>query len=99
MKEVITLRNRLESLTRGAQRTFREFAVALPPDERRDAQQVFDECVEGMRSESVEELRRLLAAVERVAAQLTTAMLNSSGLEGVGKTAPAEESGGVVERY
>ena len=98
IKEIISLRNRLESLSRNAQRTFREFSAALTPDERRDAQQVFNDCAEAASSEDVEKLRRLLESVEGVAARLTNAMLNSSSAAPASQT-PADDGSPVVERY
>ncbi len=101
-KELISLRNRLDSLTRNAQRTLREVGSVLTPDERDDAQQVFEECTAAAQSEDEDELRRVLTQVERVATVLTTAMLNAPPGMNVGRTTPAngqDASDPNYERY
>ena len=101
-KEMIGLRNKLDSLSRNAQKTFREISALLTPEERNDAQRVFGECGEVMQSEDLEEIQRALANIERVAATLTAAVLNSAGVSGINKPvtdksrAPAD---GVIERF
>jgi molecular chaperone DnaK len=83
LKNIIAMRNRLDSLTRNAQRVYREIGVALSADERQDVQKVLNECAVASQLEGAEELQHLLAETERVATLLTTAMLNSSGIDGV----------------
>ncbi|HEX8180953.1 MAG TPA: molecular chaperone DnaK [Pyrinomonadaceae bacterium] len=92
-KELIGLRNRLESLTRNTQRTYREVAASLSADEREDAQQVLTEAAECAQSEDGEELRRVLGGVERIAAVLTTALFNSPGMSAGGQDAKAPVNG------
>jgi molecular chaperone DnaK len=77
-KEVIHMRNRLDSLSRSAQRTFRELSTALSSEERQDAVSVFSECAEAAQSNDEEEVKRALANVERIAALLTNAMLSGA---------------------
>jgi molecular chaperone DnaK len=81
-KEIINLRNRLDSLTRNTQRTFREVGATLSPDEREDAQHTFELCVTVAQSEDEAEIRRALGEVERVAAVLTTALFNAPAANG-----------------
>jgi molecular chaperone DnaK len=91
-KEIINLRNRLDSLTRNTQRTFREVGQSLSPDEREDAQQAFELCATLAQSEDEEEIRRALGEVERVAAVLTTALFNAPVANGSTSAAtPAKE--------
>ncbi|HYY41664.1 MAG TPA: Hsp70 family protein, partial [Pyrinomonadaceae bacterium] len=92
-KELIGLRNRLESLTRNTQRTYREVAGSLSADEREDAQQVLTEAAECAQSEDEEELRRVLGGVERIAAVLTTALFNSPGMSAGGQDRKAPVNG------
>ncbi|HEX8163855.1 MAG TPA: molecular chaperone DnaK [Pyrinomonadaceae bacterium] len=103
LKEIISMRNRLESLTRNAQRTYNEIGSALSNDDRQDVQEVLAGCVGAESLQDADELQRLLAETERVAALLTEAVLNSSGMGGITAPAPggkeASPAGGVVERY
>ncbi|PYS90313.1 MAG: molecular chaperone DnaK [Acidobacteria bacterium] len=79
-KELIGLRNKLDSLMRNAQRTFREVAAVLTPDEREDVQHVFESGAVAAQSEDEDEIKGALTEIERVAMFLTTALLNSPGL-------------------
>ncbi len=89
-RELINLRNRLDSLTRNAQRTFREVGGMLTPDEREDAQQVFEQSATAALAEDEDEIKRTLGAVERIATLLTNTMLNPAGMSGGSTpTAPA----------
>ncbi|MDT7541971.1 MAG: molecular chaperone DnaK [Acidobacteriota bacterium] len=106
LKEVIAVRNRLDSLTRNAQRVYREIGPALSPEERNDVQKVLEDCTGAENSEDGEQLQSLLAEVERVAALLTSVMLNSPDVAGVGSSAAPPPQGGkeagtspVVERF
>ena len=75
-RDLIALRTRLEGLLRNAQRTFREFGSSLTQDERLSAQDAFAECEELLKSENVEAISEGTQRLERVAGQLTLAMLN-----------------------
>ncbi|MDT7603192.1 MAG: molecular chaperone DnaK [Acidobacteriota bacterium] len=103
MKEIIAARNRIESLSRNAQRTYREIAPTLSPEERDDVQKVLGDCLVAEQSENSTELQGLLAEAERVATLLTTAMLNSSGMSSLASPAPSggkdATPSGIVERY
>jgi hypothetical protein len=69
------MRNRLDSLSRSAQRTFKELSSSLNPEERQDAIRVFSECTEALQSTDEVQVQRALTDIERVAALLTNAML------------------------
>ncbi|MBA3323486.1 MAG: Hsp70 family protein, partial [Pyrinomonadaceae bacterium] len=84
LKEQIQLRNRLDSLTRNAQRTFREVASTLSAEERQEAQNVFTESAEVLQSDDAGAVQRTLERVERVATVLTTALLNPPSVINVG---------------
>jgi len=75
-KELIAQRTKLDSLLRNTQRTFREFGNALSPEEHVEAQNTFAECEELARSENVEAIQQATQKLERIASQLTMAMLN-----------------------
>ncbi|HYO63606.1 MAG TPA: molecular chaperone DnaK, partial [Pyrinomonadaceae bacterium] len=76
MKEVIGLRNRLDSLVRNTQRTFKEFGGALSAAERERGQRTLSDGEEAALSDDLEEIGRALQAVEQLATQLTLAMMN-----------------------
>lgn len=78
MKEMIALRNRLESLVRNTQRTYNEYGDMLSPDEREDGKRSLQEGVNAVQSEDPDEVRHALAVVERLAEHLTMAMLSSA---------------------
>ncbi|HEX5707151.1 MAG TPA: molecular chaperone DnaK [Pyrinomonadaceae bacterium] len=82
MKEVIHQRTRLESLVRNTQRAYRELGSSLTPDERQAGQSILTEAEGVLKSDDDEEIRRVQEAVERLAAQLATAMLNPSAGSG-----------------
>ncbi len=98
-KEVIALKNRLDSLTRNTQKTFRELASVLSADDRQDAQRVLGECTEGADSDDMEELQRLLSNIERVASVLTTAMLGAAGMGAPDANGKGSNPNGLIERF
>jgi len=77
-KELIHMRNRLDSLARNTQRTFKELAAALNSDERQDALRTFNECTEAVQSADAEQVQRALGNVERIAILLTNAMMSGA---------------------
>jgi molecular chaperone DnaK len=77
--ELVGTRNKLDSLVRNTQLTFTEFGGALSADERRDAQDIIASGEKAVHSEDPEEIYDALAAVERLATQLTNVMLNPGG--------------------
>ncbi|HYE64936.1 MAG TPA: molecular chaperone DnaK [Pyrinomonadaceae bacterium] len=77
LKEVIGLRNKLDSLVRNTQRTFMEFGSALPADDHQTGKRVLIEGEAAAKSDNLEEIERALDGVERLAAQLTNLMLSS----------------------
>ena len=86
IKELIGLRNRLDSLVRNTQRTYREFGSALTPEERQSAQTVLLEAEQATKSEDPEAVRRGQEAVEQLANKLTAAMFNTNGSPGAEKS-------------
>ena len=77
-KEVIHMRNRLDSLARSAQRTFKELSSSLPSEERQEVVRVFSECAEALQSTDEGQVQRALTDIERVATLLTNAMLGGA---------------------
>jgi molecular chaperone DnaK len=75
-KEVVVLRNKLESLLRNTQKSFEKFGGMLSANDQDIASRVFTEAEAATKSESRDEIDKALTALERVAGQLTSAMMN-----------------------
>ncbi len=76
LKELLVLRTKLESLLKNTKKSFTKFGGLLPETDQKTAETVFDESAAAIKSEKVEEVRTVLNKLERVAGQLTSAMLN-----------------------
>ncbi|MGB8510413.1 MAG: molecular chaperone DnaK [Pyrinomonadaceae bacterium] len=79
LKEVIGLRGKLDSLISNTERALKEYGNALSTEERQDGNAVLARGEEAVKSQDVEEIQRALQAVERLATQVTLAMLNPPG--------------------
>jgi molecular chaperone DnaK len=77
-KEVVVLRNKLESLLRNTQKSFTKFGGMLSANDQEIADRVFSEAEAAATAEGRETINKALTALERVAAQLTNAMMNPS---------------------
>src|SRR6267378_4485392 len=75
-KEVVVLRNKLESLLRNTQKSFTKFGGMLSANDQEIADRVFGEAEAAAHAEGRETINKALTALERVAAQLTNAMMN-----------------------
>src|ERR1051325_1446742 len=75
-KGVVVLRNKLDSLLRNTKKSFTKFGGLLSQEEQDNADLVFADAESSSKSDSVEELKKALTRLERVAGQLTSAMLN-----------------------
>jgi len=85
-KEAVVLRNKLESLLRNTQKSFTKFGGLLSANDQEIADRVFGEAEAATKAEGREAVDKALTALERVAAQLTSAMMNPAN-EGVPKGA------------
>jgi len=74
-KELIVERNRLDSLIRNARRALAEVGKGLPVEDQQAINQILKEADERLNSESMDEIRDNLAAVEGAANRITAAML------------------------
>lgn len=81
-KEVVVMRNRLDSLLRNTQKSFTRFGGLLSENDQKIAERVFSECDAALHGSKLDEINLVLTKLERTASQLTTAMMNS------GKGAP-----------
>jgi molecular chaperone DnaK len=77
-KEVVVLRNKLESLLRNTQKSFTKFGGLLSANDQEIAERVFGEAEAATKAEGREGINKGLTALERVAAQLTAAMMNTT---------------------
>ncbi len=89
-KEVVVLRNKLETLLRNTQKSFAKFGGLLSENDQEIAERLFVEGEGAIKTDDLIDINRALNGLERIAAQLTTAMLN-----------PADESSptGVEESH
>ena len=75
-KEAVLARNKLESLLKNTRKSFVKFGGLLAQNEQENAETVFREAETVSKSDKVDEINRALIKLERVAGQLTSAMLN-----------------------
>jgi molecular chaperone DnaK len=75
-KEVLVTRNKLDSLLRNTKKSFVKFGGLLAQPEQETAEATFVEAEAVVKSEKLDEINRALIKLERVAGQLTSAMLN-----------------------
>ena len=75
-KEVVVLRNKLESLLRNTQKSFEKFGGTLSSNDQEIASRVFSEAEVATKSDSRGDIDKALTSLERVAGQLTSAMMN-----------------------
>src|SRR5438067_6763106 len=80
-KEIIGLRNKLDTLARTTRRAFTEFSGLLSSEDRKNGQQTLNHAEELADSEDFEELQRVTETVQILANNLTNAMMSSSGNE------------------
>jgi molecular chaperone DnaK len=77
-KEMVVMQNKLESLLRNTQKSFTKFGGMLSANDQEIADRVFKEAEQATKSDSGDAINKALTALERVAAQLTSAMMNPS---------------------
>jgi len=75
-KEVLVLRTRLDSLLRNTEKSFAKFGGLLPEIEQEAAEKAFEEAEAVLKSDKLDEIKIATSKVERVAGQLTSAMLD-----------------------
>jgi molecular chaperone DnaK len=75
-KEVLVLRTRLDSLLRNTQKSFSKFGGLLPEIDQESAEKAFTEAEAALKSDKLDDIKIAMNKVERVAGQLTSAMLD-----------------------
>jgi molecular chaperone DnaK len=75
-KELLVVRTKLDSLLRNTKKAFTKFGGLLPEIEQDAAEAVFTEAEAASKTEKLEDLKIAMSKLERVAGQLTSAMLD-----------------------
>jgi len=75
-KELVVLRNKLESLLKNTQKSFTKFGGLLSQNDQDIAERNFIEAEQANRGTSLADINKALTNLERTASQLTTAMMN-----------------------
>lgn len=75
-KELLVLSTKLDSLLRNTKKSFTKFGGLLPEIEQESAETVFTEAEAASKTEKLEDLKIAMSKLERVAGQLTSAMLD-----------------------
>ncbi len=78
-KDMIAMRNKLDSLVRNTQKAFTEFSKSMSETQRRDMQQMINDGAAAAASENYDEIQSALKSMEQAAAQLTNLMLGGMG--------------------
>ena len=76
VKEVVVLRNKLESLLRNTQKGFTRFGGVLSENDQKLAERAFLDSEVALKANNIEEISEVLTRLEHSAQQLTNAMLN-----------------------
>lgn len=76
VKELVVLRNKLESLLRNTQKGFTRFGGLLSENDQKLAERAFADSEAALKTDSIEEIGEVLTRLEHSAHELTTAMLN-----------------------
>jgi molecular chaperone DnaK len=77
-KEVVLMRNKMESLLRNTKKSFMKFGGMLSEDQQQQADSVFAEAHEAAKSDRVDEIKKSMASLESIAMLLTSAMLGAT---------------------
>lgn len=75
-KETVILKNKLDSLLRNTKKSFMKFGGVLPQEQQDGAERLFGEAEAAAKSEQVDEMKKALSSLEKLAGQLTAAMMN-----------------------
>jgi molecular chaperone DnaK len=76
VKEVVVLRNKLESLLRNTQKGFSKFGGLLSENDQQIAERAFEESEAALKTDDLDQITEILRRLEASAHQLTAAMLN-----------------------
>ncbi|HEV2829412.1 MAG TPA: molecular chaperone DnaK [Pyrinomonadaceae bacterium] len=90
-KEMVVLRNKLESLLRNTQKSFNKFGGVLSTNDQEIAERIFKEAEEAVGADAKEPINKALTALERIAGQLTAAMMDPTKDSSSSEDEPANE--------
>jgi molecular chaperone DnaK len=90
-KEMVVLRNKLESLLRNTQKSFNKFGGVLSTNDQEIAERIFKEAEEAVTADAKEPINKALTALERIAGQLTAAMMDPTNESSSNADEPANE--------
>ena len=90
-KEMVVLRNKLESLLRNTQKSFNKFGGVLSTNDQEIAERIFKEAEEAVNADAKEPINKALTALERIAGQLTAAMMDPTNESSSSADEPAGE--------
>ena len=77
-KAAVLARNKLDSLLKNTRKSYLKFGGLMPKEEQANAESIFVEAEAAGRSDKADDINRAMLRLERVAMQLTAAMLNAS---------------------
>ena len=75
-KEIVFIRNKLDSLLKNTKKSFDKFGGLLTQEDQDTAELIFVEAERARQSDKIDEINKAMNRLERVAMQLTSAMLN-----------------------
>ena len=81
-KEVVLARGKLDSLLKNTKKSYVKFGGLMSQEDQANAESIFLEAEAAGRSDKVDDITRAMLRLERVAMQLTAAMLNASDAVG-----------------
>jgi molecular chaperone DnaK len=77
-KAAVLARNKLDSLLKNTRKSFLKFGGLMSQEDQANAESIFIEADAAGKSDKVDDINRAMMRLERVAMQLTAAMLNAS---------------------
>jgi len=77
-KEMLIVKTKLDSLLKNTQKSFNKFGGLLEGEEQESAARVFEDVQAALKSDKVDQIRTATSKLERVAMQLTSAMLSAA---------------------
>jgi molecular chaperone DnaK len=79
LKQTVVLRNKLDSLLRNTQKSFTKFGGLLSANDQKVAERLFSQSEQAVKTKNLDDINKALSGLERLATQLTAAMMNPTG--------------------
>ena len=77
-KDIVLMRNKLESLLRNTKKSFVKFGGMMTQEQQDNAERVFADVEAAAKTDRMDEMKKAMGTLESVAMQLTSAMLSAS---------------------